>query len=130
MPRAGTGLQPGTKAHFVAQHIDKSAKEIAEIAKAQGISISINNIHSARYTLKTSYGLTKPIGPKEILQKPGVSKKSKKITKAGRKQADDHHTGESQAKTDVLRRIIFEVGFDRARGIFDEFIQLHQNLRK
>jgi hypothetical protein len=127
MPRRGMGLQPGTKAHFVAQHIDKSAKEIAEIAKAQGIALTISNIHSARYTLKTAYGLTKPVSSKDVIYKPG--KTPKKIVKAGRKQADDH-TGESQAKTDVLRRIIFEVGFDRARGIFDEFIQLHQNLRK
>jgi hypothetical protein len=136
----------GTKMHFVAQHLDKSAAEIVEAAKQAGIDIAATQAHTTRSILK-KHGITKPIltdaGAKQLAAangkpKPKSSTKRKSsaprarprsAAKKAKPVSNGHAPGETNAKTDALRRLIFELGFDVARGVFDEFKQIHERMR-
>ncbi len=126
-------LREGTKQFFVAQHLDKTAEEIIAAAKAAKIKLSIAAIHQTRSILKTRYGITKPIHTTAgMRQARGLEPETAPVRRSAPPPPlanGNGHAVKMNPKEAQLRRLIFEMGFDAARKVFDEFNGLHERLQ-
>ena len=98
----------GTKRSFVAERLQLSNQQIATEAAAAGMQMTPDAVSQHRLELKK----------KKAKAAPGKTKKAKAAV------VSDMPQKESQ-----LRRLIFELGFDAARNVFQEFEELHTRMR-
>lgn len=147
-------LEPGTRIHFVALHLDKTAAEIIEAGKSEGHELTRGYVHTTKSILKTKYGITKPIltdqGASQYARAtsaPPPARKSRAAKKKGKPKraaaakpmkrkfakrangAADERAPVMHPKQAELRRLIFEMGFDAARTVFAEFSQMHERMQ-
>lgn len=117
--------RPGSTTELVAQHLDKTNDEILAIAKSREINVSRATIDSARFRLKRS-GITKPI---LALKSDPPPKPNGKPASAPRRAPDDARS-EADVNAAALRRLIFKMGYDAARQVFDEFQAAYERMRQ
>jgi len=138
LPRAGS------KTAFIAQHLDKPASEIVRAASKAGIEIDLKFVHVQRSMLKAA-GITKPLSgappngkaPRKRAPSNGKAPRKRAPSSVPRR-ARPRVAAELEApasrpiespKLALLRRVIFDVGYDAARVVFDEFARMHAQAR-
>lgn len=110
-------LQPGTKIYFVAQHLDKTAPEIAALAEKKGIELAPKHVHTCKAILKKKYGITEPIAKRG---RPAGSKaKAKAKASAPRARSQNGHADHADDDNSLLQAVIVKLGTERLRELLD-----------
>lgn len=125
-------LRPGSKVEFVSRHLALTNDEIAEKAKAEGLSIKAKQLDTLRWYLRTKYG-KKNTGSKARKLKGTKRKYTARAAKVEPKRkytrrADKESNGvspERKLKHAALRKLVFELGYDEAAEVFGEFQEMH-----
>jgi hypothetical protein len=102
---------------LVKQHLTKEPDEIIGIANSQGLTLTHKQIMAARTKLKRQGFKPKPL------------KLGRRQPSAPRAASEANGGASSNPKHAELRRLIFEMGFDAARSIFEEFQAMHARMR-
>jgi hypothetical protein len=103
---------------FVRAHLSLSNDEIVAAAKASGQSYDAMRVRRARWKVEN---LSPKSKRREAASAPRQARKKQQQPSAA-------PTGH-ELKLGQLRRLIFELGFDAARAIFDEFDHAHQRMK-
>ena len=114
---AGTQLalyRPGSKIEFISKHIELPNAVIIEKAKEKGIELSAAMIDASKWTIRKKL--------KETKKKRGPYKVKAKLAKLTNK---DIPTGED-LKLAQLRKLVFEIGYDKFRAVFHEFEEMYK----
>jgi hypothetical protein len=117
----GKGARRGIT-EFVESHPKLSHTELVKLAEAKGLDYSRNAISQTIWYLK-----------KRKQSSPLYNSVPRAASPNGRPPAQ--HTPQAKvatvidAKEQQLRRLIFELGYDRARAVFDDFDHAHQRMK-
>ena len=102
---------------FVRAHLSLSNDEIVAAAKASGQSYDAMNVRRTRWKIENR-------SPKSKRKEASAPRQARKKQQPSAAAPTGH-----ELKLGQLRRLIFELGFDAARAIFDEFDHAHQRMK-
>lgn len=123
MPKKKYAPRPGSKIAFVAAHLGLTNLEVQQKAKEAGLELSIPVIDASRWTLKNKFKMTKSSTATAIVPyqaTAAVVPKRKYKARANKKTDEDNSPKEA-----MIRKLVFEIGYDKANLIFREFQEMH-----
>lgn len=124
-PRPKYAPRPGSAAAIVFENLSKPISEIVSAAKAAGLDMDPKTAATVRsqvkYRIKNNYSPRRRRKSSKAKPKPAAKRKQRKASAPPAPPS-------SERSERQLRKIIFEVGYLRAREIFDEFAAMHVKL--
>lgn len=135
-PTAPTASKPGTKLLFVHQRWNLSNAEIVKQADALKAfhAFDSEDVSRVRYSLKRKFGDPPlPLPPMtnfEPLPATGGPPAKRSYTRRAQtsEAAADSHDPILDSKLVALRRLILDVGLDKAQGVFDEYMTVRDGI--
>lgn len=112
--------RPRPKRAFVAARLHLSNAEIAQQSVAAGLNMNTRHVRSHRFALKHQ-GITE--SQPDLDSTPAPAKR-KRATKRAAPSSDAPDPKEGQ-----FRRLVFELGFDRARKLWLQIQELHDRMK-
>lgn len=113
--------KPGTNTAFVHKHMNLDASELAALAVKRGYKLTPKLVHVYKTNLRKR-GLTHPPSKRPTAARPAKHAKSEGIPRPAEESTPMH------PKEAAFRKLIFELGFDIARRVFEEFEELHRRM--
>lgn len=109
----------GAKQAFVAMHLDKSNAEIVAAAAGSELDLSTQRVQTIRWKLKQK-GIVKPSLALPTGSAPRPAPRAQLKPKSKQPAASP--------KVLLLRRLIFEIGYDEARAVFEGFEYIYERI--
>lgn len=121
-------LRPGTKIEFISRHLGLTNDKLIEKAKAEGIELNKNVIDSTRWHLKVKHGFKNTGSKGNLKLREKYKAKGSNKKKKTKKKQDNGVSPARAMKHAQLRKLVFELGYDEVRDIFEEFQDMHSRL--